>query len=193
MIPEAIMEYAWHGTQPERNGNRDPWMVPHGIFRCAGEQRWVAVVARDDAEWQRLARAIGRNDLAEHPELATLSGRRRAVERIEQDIEEWTLQRTPMEVTQVLQAAGVPAFPCCDSRDLAEDEHLREEGFFVELEHPEVGRKLHLGIPWRMSGTPCSVTRPAPLLGEHTEFVLRNVLGYDDERIQNLLASGALR
>ena len=193
MIPEAIMEYAWHGTQPERNGNRDPWMVPHGIFRCAGEQRWVAVVARDDAEWQRLARAIGRNDLAEDPELATLSGRRQAVERIEQAIEEWTLQRTPMEVTQVLQAAGVRAFPCYDSRDLAEDEHLREEGFFVELEHPEVGRKLHLGIPWRMSGTPCSVTRPAPLLGEHTEFVLRNVLGYDDERIQNLLASGALR
>ncbi len=193
VIPEAIIEYAWHGTQPERNGNRDPMMVPHGVFRCAGEQRWVAIAARDDVEWQRLAVTIGRPDLAEDPALATLAGRLSAVELIERAVEQWTSQRSPLEVTQALQAAGVAAFPCYDSRDLAEDEHLRAEGFFVELEHPEVGKKLHLGIPWKLCGSPCFVKRPAPLLGEHTDYVLREILNYDDRRIEGLRASGVLR
>jgi benzylsuccinate CoA-transferase BbsF subunit len=193
VIPEAVIEYAWHGTQPERNGNRDPLMVPHGIFRCAGEQRWVAIAVRDDEEWIKLARVMGREDLAEHPRLRHQAGRREAIESIEEAIESWTIQRSPREVTALLQAEGIPAFPCYDSRDIAEDEHLRSEGFFVELEHPEVGRKLHLGIPWKMEGTPCEVSRPAPLLGEHTDQVLREILGYDTARIEALRRTGVLR
>lgn len=193
VIPEGIIEYAWHGMQPERNGNRDPLMVPHGIFRCAGEQRWVAIAARDDAEWKQLARAIGRDDLANDESLASLTGRLRAVDEIELAIEQWTTQHSPQEVTAILQSAGVAAFPCYDSRDLAEDQHLRAEGFFVELDHPEVGRKLHLGIPWKLSATPCSIRRPAPLLGEHTDYVLGTILGYDRQRIDELRDSGVLR
>ncbi|MDZ7379462.1 MAG: CoA transferase [candidate division KSB1 bacterium] len=193
VIPEGIIEYAWHGMQPERNGNRDPLMVPHGIFRCAGEQRWVAIAARDDAEWKQLARAIGRDDLANDESLASLTGRLRAVDEIELAIEQWTTQHSPQEVTAILQSAGVAAFPCYDSRDLAEDQHLRAEGFFVELDHPEVGRKLHLGIPWKLSATPCSIRRPAPLLGEHTDYVLGTILGYDRKRIDELRDSGVLR
>lgn len=193
VIPEGIIEYAWHGMQPERNGNRDPVMVPHGIFRCAGEQRWVAIAARDDAEWKQLARAIGRDDLANDESLASLTGRLRAVDEIELAIEQWTTQHSPQEVTAILQSAGVAAFPCYDSRDLAEDQHLRAEGFFVELDHPEVGRKLHLGIPWKLSATPCSIRRPAPLLGEHTDYVLGTILGYDRKRIDELRDSGVLR
>lgn len=193
VIPEGIIEYAWHGMQPERNGNRDPVMVPHGIFRCAGEQRWVAIAARDDAEWKQLARAIGRDDLANDESLASLTGRLRAVDEIELAIEQWTTQHSPQEVTAILQSAGVAAFPCYDSRDLAEDQHLRAEGFFVELDHPEVGRKLHLGIPWKLSATPCSIRRPAPLLGEHTDYVLGTILGYDRQRIDELRDSGVLR
>lgn len=193
VLPEAVVEYGWHGTQPERNGNRDPWMVPHGIFRCAGEQRWVAIAVRDDAEWERLAQAMGRIDLAQDPALATLAGRLRRVEQIESAVEAWTRTLSPREATEILQQHGIPAFPCFDSRDLAEDEHLRTEGFFVELDHPEVGRKLHLGVPWRMSRTPCGIERSAPLLGQHTAYVLGELLGYDDVRIQQLDESGVLR
>ncbi len=192
VIPEAVIEYGWKQTQPERNGNRDPSMAPHGIFRCAGEQRWVAIAVRNDAEWKALAQAIGRDDLAHDPRFATLPGRKANEDEIEAVLESWTRQRSPQEVTEQLQAAGIPCFPCYDSRDIAQDRHLRESGFFVELDHPEVGRKLHLGIPWRMSETPCQVSRPAPCLGEHTEQVLREILGYPPERIAQLKEAGVL-
>ncbi|MCX8073510.1 MAG: CoA transferase [Candidatus Binatia bacterium] len=193
VIPEGIVQYGWDGTQPERNGNRDHCMVPHGIFRCAGEQRWVAIAIRDDAEWERFAAVLDRADLASDPALKTLPGRLQAVDKIEEAVERWTMQRSPREVIAILQSRGIAAFPCYDSRDLAEDEHLRAENFFVELEHPEVGKKLHMGIPWKMSGSPCWVERPAPLLGEHTDYVLRSILGYNEEHIEALRASGVLR
>jgi benzylsuccinate CoA-transferase BbsF subunit len=192
VIPEAVIEYGWKGTQPERNGNRDPLMAPHGIFRCAGEQRWVALAVRDDREWQAFARAMGAPELAADPRFATLAARKAHEDELEQIVGSWTRDRSPKEITEILQAAGIPCFPCYDSRDIAEDAHLRESGFFVELEHPEVGRKLHLGIPWRMSGTPCAVRRPAPCLGEHTEAILTELLGYSPDHVAHLRARGVL-
>ena len=134
VIPEGVIQYGWSGTQPERDGNRDPWMAPHGIFRCAGDQRWIAIAVRNDVEWQAFARAIGRPELAEDERFATLAARKTNEDELEAIVEGWTRQRTPAEATSALQAAGIPAFPCYDSRDIAEDAHLREAGFFVELE-----------------------------------------------------------
>lgn len=192
VIPEGIIECSWTGAQPERDGNRDPWMAPHGIFRCAGEQRWVSIAVCNDAQWRVFARAIGREELADDERFVSLAGRKANEDELEAIVESWTRQRSPGEAAQVLQSIGIPAFPCYDSRDLAEDTHLREAGFFVELDHPEVGRKLHLGIPWRMSDTPCRVTAPAPCLGQHTDYVLRTILNYREDRIAELRAAGVL-
>ena len=92
----------------------------------------------------------------------------------------------------VLQAAGVPICVSMNNRDLSEDPHLNAGGFFVQLEHPEVGVRQHVGIPWRMSDTSCAVRRPAPCLGEATDYVLKQVLGYDEARIADLRRSGVL-
>src|SRR5260370_663143 len=96
------------------------------------------------------------------------------------------------EIAALLQAAGVAAFPTMSSKDLAEDSHLLQRGFFPQLEHPEVGRRIHTGIPWTMSGTPCRVQRPAPLMGADTEDVLGSVLGLSSAEIKRLRESGAL-
>ena len=105
---------------------------------------------------------------------------------------EWTLPRSPEEVTRILQAAGVPAFTAYSSKDLSEDTNLNAADFFVNLEHPEVGRRQHVGIPWRMSATPCAVQQPAPRLGEHTDYVLSDILGYSGDDITRLKNDGVV-
>lgn len=193
VIPEGLIEYTFNGQQPARDGNRDPFMSPHAVLRCVGEQRWVAVAVRDDEEWRRLAVAVDRPDLVTDPRFATLGQRKVNEDALEAELTAWTLQRTPNQVTEILQAAGIPAFPTYDSRDLSTDPHLNESSLFVELEHPEIGRQRHIGIPWRMSATPCQVQRPAPCLGEHTAEVMGDLLGYSAEEIARLKTSGVLR
>lgn len=186
VLPEGVMEYTMNRTQPPRQGNRDPLMAPHGIFRCAGEQRWVAIAVRDDDDWQRFVRTIGRPELAADPQFKTLAARKGNEDRLEELVTEWTLSRSPEEVTELLQAAGVPAFTVYNSKDLAEDQHLNEANFFVHADHPEVGPLQHIGVPWRLSATPCDVRRAAPCLGEHTDYVLSDILGYPDDAIARL-------
>jgi benzylsuccinate CoA-transferase BbsF subunit len=192
VLPEGVIDYTMNGSQPPRQGNRDPAMAPHGVFRCAGEQRWVAIAIRDDAQWERFAGLIGHPELARDSQYRTRAARKQNENRLEELVTEWTLGRSPEEATRDLQAAGIPAFPACSSQDLAEDPHLNQTDFFVRLEHPEVGRRQHVGIPWRMSRTPCAVQRPAPCLGEHTDYVLSQILNYSEDEIAQLRAAQVL-
>lgn len=193
VIPEAITQYVASGEQPDRNGNRDPHMAPHGVFRCAGEQRWVAITVRTDQEWQAMTRAMQAPQLASDPQYATLAARKANEDRLESMVSAWTANLDARTVTDLLQAAGIAAFPSYDSRDLSHDPHLNQSGIFVDLEHPEVGRQRHIGIPWRMSVTPCEVRQPAPCLGQHTDYVIGDILGYTVDEISALKQSGVLR
>jgi benzylsuccinate CoA-transferase BbsF subunit len=202
LIGEAILDYTMNGHQPERAGSRDSAMAPHGVFRCrdmaepiAGRpvDMWIAIAAADDAEFARLAAAIGRPELASDARFATLAGRRRNEDELEAIISAWTAARFAGEAAEHLQQAGVAAAVCATSRDLAEDPHLNARGFFVELEHPELGRAKHAGIPWRMSETPSAVRSPAPMLGQHTDEVLIEVAGYSVAEVAELRAAGALK
>jgi len=201
LLAEGILEYTMNGREPERNGNRDPWMAPHGNFKCQDLpekvmdmtiDRWVSIVCADDADWARLARAMGKPELAQDPRFKTLEARKANEDQLEAIITEWTLPQKFDEVAEKLQAAGIAAAPCADNKHLCdEDRHLAQRNFWVELNHPEVGVKRHAGIPWRMSGTPTAVRAPAPCLGQHTDEVL-NRLGYSAQEIENLRKIGAL-
>ena len=192
VLGEGILEQTLGRRAPERNGNRDPQMAPHGVFRCAGEQRWAAIAARNDGEWRELARLMGMPELASEPRFSTLQARKTNEDALEALVTAWTSQHSPERVTALLQEAGIPAFTSMNSRDLTEDAQLAGSDFFVSLEHPEVGRQLHIGVPWVMSGTPCAVRRPAPCLGEHTDRVLRDILEYPEEKIAALREGGVL-
>ena len=183
VLPEAIIEYTMNGTQPRRDGNRDPHMAPHGVFRCAGEERWVAITVRSDDEWRRLAQLMG---VADDPRFATLADRKTNEETLEAVVADWCAARTPEDVTHTLQARGIPAFVSASNRDLAEDPHLKGAGFFVSRPHPEVGERQHAGIPWRMSRTPCEVRAAAPCLGADTDYVMGELLGYSAAEIAAL-------
>ncbi len=192
VLPEAICAWTMNGAAPERDGNRDAHMAPHGVFRAAGEDRWIAIAVEDDAAWARLAAAIGHPELASDPRYATAAARKQREDALEEVVTAWTSMRAPEEATATLQTAGVTAFTAATNRDLAEDPHLNARGFFVELPHPVVGTRKHAGVPWRMSESDCRVRRVAPCLGGDTDQVLRDVCGYSEAEIARLRAAGAL-
>jgi len=193
VLAEGVLEQTMRGRQPERAGNRDPHMAPHGVFRCAGEDRWISVAVRCDEEWQRLATVLGRPEIGADPRYATLAARKANEDEVEALLSAWTAERSPEDATRLLQQAGIPAFTSMTNRDLATDPHLLQRGLFVELEHPEVGARQHVGIPWKLHGSPVRVRRPAPCLGEHTDYVLREILGRGPDDVARLRAAGILR
>ena len=129
---------------------------------------------------------IGPPQLATDARFRTASDRKANEDALDQILTEWTTPRNKWDVTRTLQAAGVAAFPSMSSKDLAEDAHLTARGFFAKLPHAEVGELLHTGIPWLLTNAPNGVRSSAPLLGEHTDAIMREVMGYTDAQIVKL-------
>ncbi len=183
VLGEGTMAQEMNGSPPQRIGNRDLYMAPHGLFRCQGDDRWVSIVVADDNEWHKLCAAMGKPELANDAHFSTLAGRKQHEDALEAAVTAWTETLTDEAVTTTLQAAGVAAFPALTNKELAEDQHMRGRGFFAELPHPEVGVRQHAGVPWMFSDTPCTVRRSAPCLGQDTEDILQRVLGYSADEI----------
>lgn len=186
LAAEGWMEYAMNGVEPPRQGNRDRWMTPHNCFRCLGEDMWVTIACGTEEEWRALCRVSGHAHWAEDPRFRTANARKIHENELEQLMTEWTTQHDRWEITALLQGAGVAAFPSMSSKDLAEDAQLNARGFFARLPHPEVGVQAHTGIPWLLTYAPNGVRSPAPLLGQHTDEVMRDILGYQEEDIARL-------
>src|SRR5260370_4526415 len=135
---------------------------------------------------------MGQAARAADPRFADGATRKRREHELDEIITAWTSSRDRWEITELLQKAGVPAFPTMTNQDLAEDSHLMARGFMVELDHPVVGRRRHAGVPWHMTPSECKVTKPAPLLGADTEDILESLLGYSPHAIAPLRAERVL-
>ena len=186
LVFEGWMDYAMNQHQPQRIGNRDPVMAPHNCFRCAGQDEWVSIACGTDDEWHALCRAIGKPELASDTRFQTATARKANEDALEELLSAWTHNQDKWDVTKTLQAVGVAAFPSMNSKDLADDPHLNARGFFARLEHPEVGVRAHTAMPWRLANAPNGVRTPAPLIGNDTDYVMRDLLGYSAEEITEL-------
>jgi crotonobetainyl-CoA:carnitine CoA-transferase CaiB-like acyl-CoA transferase len=201
-LGEDVVAYDATGRMPERIGNRDEHMAPSGAYRCVtapsadggipGGDAWVALAVGSRDEWRGLATAIGHAELADDPAYATVEGRRAHHDAIDALIGAWAADRTPDEAAADLQRHGVAAGAVVDERRLVEDPHLRARGFWPEVEHADVGPHAIAGVSWRFSRTPGAVQTAAPVLGQHTDYVLREILGKSDEEIEWLRRAGVL-
>ncbi len=187
---EAWMEYSQRGTQAERIGNRDPHMAPHGCYRAAGDDQWVTIACRDEDEWQRLRDIIPGLGPARFDDLA---GRKANEDELDQLVTEWTSMRDRWFVTGELQAIGIAAFPTFTTQDVVEDSHFNARAFIERLPHPEVGRRAHTGIPWRMNVRPNGVKKTAPAIGADTDDVLVDILGREPAEVEALRQKGVLQ
>jgi benzylsuccinate CoA-transferase BbsF subunit len=192
LMPEGLLQYAMNGREPERAGNHDPVMAPHECYRAKGDDKWISIAVGSEEEWRALCGVMGAPELAEDSRFRTAALRKRNEDALDRMITVWTIQHDRWWITRKLQAAGVAAFPSMSNKDLAEDPHLRERGFLVDPQHPEIGKRLHAGIPWRMSETPCEVRAAAPVRGADTEEVLKSILGYTRDKVETLREAGIL-
>jgi crotonobetainyl-CoA:carnitine CoA-transferase CaiB-like acyl-CoA transferase len=192
MIGEFVLAYQLTGALPSRLGNRHPWMAPHGCYPCRGEDRWVTIAVRSNSEWQALCDMLGQPWLGADQRFATPLSRWHHQEALDAIIAAWTRERDAFEVMRALQQAGVPAGVVCDGRDLATNPHLAARGFFPRLEHPDAGTHFYPGLPIHLSRTPAAYRTDAPALGQHNRFVLAELLGLTEARVDALASAGII-
>ncbi len=179
------------GTVAQRQGNRDDVFAPHGVYPTRDKGRYVAVAVTDDDQWRRLAAVLGDEWVAD-PSLDAAAGRRAQQERLDAAISAFTGQLTAEQVEQRLQQVGVPAHRSASPADLIHDPQLLHRNHFRTLPHALHGQTTVEGPRYRLSDTPGDVRAAAPLMGEHNEYVLREILGYPAERIAELTERGLL-
>jgi crotonobetainyl-CoA:carnitine CoA-transferase CaiB-like acyl-CoA transferase len=192
-LAPPIMDYLINGRILERMGNRSSHAAPHGVYRCKGEgERWCAIAVSTEEEWRSFCNVIGNPEWTRDTRFATFMGRKGNEDELDAFVEGWTVNHPPEEVMRQMQAAGVPAGVVESGEDLVADPQLNHRGTHVILKHPEIGAHIYQAPPYRFSKTPHELTMPAPCLGQHNEYVLKEILGMSDDEVADLLISGAL-
>ncbi len=171
---------------PDSNRNAWPPMAPHGVYPARGDDRWVAIACRDDADWRALALVV---DLpfASAPRFDALAGRLAAQDELDREIGSWTRERDASDAAHALVEAGVPAAIVAKPEDRIEhDPNTAAWGLWPEVEHTAIGRVRVDGLPVHLSRTDWSMTRGAPCLGEHNDRVYGELLGLAPDEIDAL-------
>jgi benzylsuccinate CoA-transferase BbsF subunit len=185
-LSESMLTFAANAEVLTRMGNRSRHAAPHGVFPCTGKERWIAIAVHDDEDWRRLVGAMGAPAWATDAALATSAGRLARVDDLERRLAAWTAEQEATALAQRLQAAGVDAGPVEDFADLHDDPQLAHRGHFRDVEHAVIGRHPVETHAMRFSAMEPRIQAPAPRLGEHTERVLREVLGMSAEEFARL-------
>jgi len=191
-LSPAILDYNINGRVASRVGNRDRRAAPHGAYRCRGQDRWCAIAVTNNEEWKSFCQVIGSPDWTKAPRFATLSGRKENEDELDGLVEGWTVNHTPEEVMTMLQQAGVPAGMVENAEDLFRDPQLEYRHHFVPLDHAEMGSYRISSAVFRLSRCSNEPRFAAPLLGEHNEYVLKEILGMSDDEVADLVADGGL-
>jgi len=182
------------GEAVPRAGNDSGGGQPGRILKCKGWETdpnaYTYFITQAPA-WEKICDVIGKPEWKTHPDYATPPARLTRLNEVFDTIEQWTMTKTKFEVMDICNPLDIPVGPILSMKEIAEDEGLRKTGTVVEVDHPERGKYLSVGCPIKMSDSPADVTR-SPLLGEHTDEILSQVLGYSAEEVAAIKASGAI-
>ncbi len=186
MLGVTYLETAINGVDSQPRGNSNPIAAPHGVYRCQGEDRWCAISVGNDEEWRRFCGAVGRAELASDARFIDRQARLKHYEELDAVVEEWTKARTAEEVMAQLQAAKVPSGVVQTGADLVRDPQLRHRDYFAKFDESLIGpfeipRSALLFREWQQE----PLRLPADL-GSDNDQILREILGYDEERIAKL-------
>jgi len=187
VIGEAFMEYFMNGRVLGTMGNRSPTMAPHNNYPCLGEDRWVSIAVDTEEEWRSFCAALGNPPWVKQKRFSDKFNRQRNLEELDRLVSAWTINLSNYEVMDILQKAGVAATPCLDLTERFSDPHYAVRGTHLQVEHPATGVDIIAGIPFKLSGTPGEVRRPAPMLGQHNNYVFRELLGRTESEIAQLV------
>ena len=189
-IGDQLMDYALNGRDKGAQGNADVFMAPHNCYPCREEDSWVSIAVASDEEWRNLCTVIDRFDLVEDDRFRTQLGRWKHQAELDSEVGEWTRSRTDHEATEILQQAGVAAFPVLNAAQIFSDRHLHARDFIREVEHEEYGRRMVFAPPWRLRNA--EIRSRSPVFGEHNDYVLRTLLGKSPQEVADLQSHDVL-
>jgi benzylsuccinate CoA-transferase BbsF subunit len=190
MVGPAFMDWAMNGRVAGPIGNRHPLGVaaPHGVFQCAGDDRWVSIAVVNDEEWRGLVAAMDGPAWAEAPELSTMAARLQRIDEVHERVAAWTATWNDRELAAHLQRHGVAAAPVLNVADLLGDPHYRARGTFIEVQNPLGFRETIYGAYVKTSRTEANV-RTGPRIGQDNDYVFTELLGLTEERYRELVAA----
>ena len=189
---EALMDFAMNGTVQERRGNLEPGAAPHGCYRCKGDDRWVTIAVADQEGWLSLCQATGNPQWAADVRFSDGLKRWDNQEALDQLIQSWTLTQDAVDTAALLQRAGVAAEVSKDGKELADDSHLHARKAWDFVDHPMMGHTQVPSPPWKFSETPAIIRAPGPLLGQHNHYVLGELLGVEQDEVEQWKESGVV-
>ena len=193
-IGEVVMDYPMNGRITQPQGNQHPFYAPHGCYPCKGKDSWLALVTRDDQEWESLCRAMDKPGFQADSRFIGAFNRWNHREEIDHAIASWTVQYEKKELMELLQEKGVPAAALFSVPDLVEDQHLKARGFWDRIDDPRPGFGPYVckGRGVTLSKTPLRTHLRAPDLGEHNRYVYGTLLGMSQEEIEDLEKKGSI-
>ena len=191
-LAPQIIDYRTSGRSVSRNGNRSESAAPQGAYPCQGDDQWCTIAVESDEQWSALRRALSDSPWAADSRFDTVAARLEYHDNIDDHLGQWTKTKSAQQVMELLVAEGVPAGVVQRSSDLLEDPQLAHRGFFRRLDHQEMRNIPYGGHQFRISGYDSGPRFPAPVLGQHNDQVLREVLGMTDEEISETIIGGAL-
>jgi benzylsuccinate CoA-transferase BbsF subunit len=165
-------------------------MAPHGVYPVLGEDRWIAIAVADDEQWRALCKVLDWSPSGE--DLETAEARRARAELLDERLAGQTAGWSGPELEARLHAAGVPAALVLNGEDVARDPQLAARGHFIEIPHPEGGTTAIEGPRALLSESPALPGREVPTLGRDSQRILREILGYDEARITDIVIAGGL-
>lgn len=194
LMGPTFLDLTVNGRLQQRRGNDHPWMAPHGVYPCAGQDRWIAITVATDAQWEALVGAMGAPAWAQDARWKTLPQRHRERHTLDSLLAGWTVQHDRRDLMQWLQAAGVPAGAVQDAHDVTRDDpQLAHRGHWVRMAHAEMGESIYNNLPFRFAKASVRPQRGAPLLGEHTREILQDMLGLSAAEVDQLESEGVLQ
>jgi benzylsuccinate CoA-transferase BbsF subunit len=192
LLAPVIMDYFANGRIYERQGNALPYASPHAFFPCKGDDCWCAIAVFSDTHWKDLCRITGNPEWSEKEQYRTLLGRKQWEDEIYDLVAQWTRIRTAEEVESLLTASGIPASVVESTSYLIEnDSHLKTRGFFRNIKHTVIGDHINRGPAFKFSRSEdCQFSGPA--LGEHNEYVFKELLGMTNEEMAEGIKEGGI-
>lgn len=190
LLSPLLLDFQASGRIAKRQGNRHPFACPHNIYPCKGDDNWIAITVFTDEEWQGLCQEMGSPEWTKEERFSTFTRRKENEEELDRLIGEWTRNFTPQELMDKLQRAGVPAGVVQKCEDLYNDPQLQHREYFWEMEHPVIGKFKAESHAFQLSKTPRKLKMPAPLIGQHNEYICIQILGMSDEEFVELLNEG---
>ncbi|MCH2525556.1 MAG: CoA transferase [Dehalococcoidia bacterium] len=192
MIPQALLDYQMNGRIRRAQGNKDSIMVPHNVYKCSGEDNWIALAVETETQWESLCNTIGQPEWITDSRFANADARRTNESQLDEMINLWTITRDKYELTEIFQSVEIAASPVMSTMEIFNDPTLRERGFFVSIEHPDTGHREVMGIPVVYGNFEKNLSNPAPSFGDDNEYVFKDVMGLSGTEIEDLIESGVI-